>query len=200
MHTDTMFSQAWVVPRNDENKPIPPVKDMNPPLHAFAGFFIQYPDDDRVPPERGMVSTISDDPPMLNWLYIDRNTYAVTHGNRTASIEHIVGVWDWTEDEKFITLDEWEGFAVVDESATPGYKDTPWAKDGLRWALYFDMDDNGLKGRRGKRKMFEVALERRCQSAEDQLKQLEDAERKMQVKSRGGLKTQFTAPGADRRK
>ena len=83
---------------------------------------------------------------------------------------------DWTEDEKYITLDEWEGFAVIDESATPGYKDTPWAKDGLRWALYFDIDDNGLKGKRGKRKMFEVTLERRCQSAEDQLKQLEDAE------------------------
>ncbi|KAF2726790.1 hypothetical protein EJ04DRAFT_570958 [Polyplosphaeria fusca] len=192
--------KAWIVPRDAENKPIPPIEDMSPPLHAFAGFFIQYPDEDRLPPERGMVSTISEDPPVLNWLYIDRDTYAATYGNRTASIKHIVGVWDWTDDEKFITLDGWEGFVAMDESAVDGWKDTPWGKEGLRWALYFDIDDNGLKGRKRGRESFEVTLERRCQSEADQLKQMEEAEKKMQVKSRGDLKTQFTAPAAEQRR
>ena len=77
---------------------------------------------------------------------------------------------------------------------------TPWGREGLRWALYYDVDDNGLKGRRKGRDMLEVTIRRRLQSAEEQLKQMEDANKKMQVKSRGDLKTQFTAPANDRKK
>ncbi|KAF2186403.1 hypothetical protein K469DRAFT_573494 [Zopfia rhizophila CBS 207.26] len=188
--------KVWIVPRNENNKPIPPRDDIKPPLHAFAGFYIQYPDEERCPPERGLVSTISDDPPMLNWIYVDRSTYELRYGNRTASIAHIVGEWDWTEDESRLILEGWEGFVAVDEGDGEG---TPWGAEGLRWALYFDRDDNGLKGRRKGRDMLEVELGRRLQSEEEQLKQLEEADRKMQVKSQGDLKTQFTAP-ADKKK
>jgi len=191
------------VPRSENGKmPLPPdeMKKIEPPLHAFAGFYIQYPDDNRFPPERGLVSTISDDPPMLNWIYMDNTTYALRYGNRTTSITHMVGEWDWTSDEKYMLLDGWEGFVAIDEwNGADEDESTPWGREGLRWAIYFDKEDNGLKGRRKGRDMFEVQLERKLQSEEEQLKQLEEAEKKMQVKSRGGLSTQFTAPAADRK-
>lgn len=193
--------KVWIVPRDDEGKPRPPDErvNMDPPLHAFAGFYIQYPDKDRCPPERGLVSTISDDPPMLNWLYCDRSTYELRYGNRTVSIAHIVGEWDWTEDESNLILDGWEGFVAVDEwNGADEDATTPWGREGLRWALYFDKEDNGLRGKRKGRDMFEVTLQRKMQSEEDQLKMMEAAERKMQVKSRGGLSTQFSAPAKER--
>lgn len=189
--------------KDGKSVPVPPVDDLSPPLHAFAGFYIQYPDDDRFPPERGLVSTISDDPPMLNWIYCDRATYELRYGNRSASIEHIVGAWDWTEDESCVTLDGFEGFVAVDESSTMSEKEwekTEWGKEGLRWAVYFDVDDNGLKNHKGKKSTLEVTFERKLQSEEDQLKQLEEANRKMQVKTQGDMKSQFTAPAADKKK
>jgi hypothetical protein len=192
--------KVWVVPRNEDNLPIPPV-EVSDPLHPFAGFYIAYPDEARNPPERGLVSTISDDPPMLNWIYIDKETYELRYSNRSGSIEHHVGVWDWTEDETHLTFEGWEGFMAIDEwDGADEDPTTPWGKEGLRWALYFDKDDNGLKGRRKGKDMFEVSLKRRIQSAEEQLKQNEAAEKKMQVKSRGGLSTQFAAPQKERDK
>ncbi|KAL1596494.1 hypothetical protein SLS60_009141 [Paraconiothyrium brasiliense] len=195
------FMQVWVVPR-DENSPKPaPAPKLNPPLHAFAGFYIQYPDDERFPPERGLVSTISDDPPMLNWLYCDRKTYELKYGNRSASITQIVGEWDWTEDESALTLDGWEGFVAIDEwDGADEDNTTEWGREGLRWAIYYDIDDNGLKGKGKGRDMFEITLERKLQSEEDQLKQMEEANKKMQVKTAGDMKTQFTAPARELKK
>lgn len=100
-------------------------------------------------------------------------------------------------------LDGWEGFVAIDESSGMSeeeWEQTDFGKEGLRWAVYYDYDDNGLKGRRKKRNMFEVIFHRRLQSEEDQLKQMEEANKKMQVKSQGGLKSQFTAPAAERKK
>lgn len=197
----------WIVPtRTDETgKPFPDPDPPNPEpsFHAFAGFYIQYPDDNRCPPERGLVSTISDDPPMLNWIYCHNQTYCLHYGNRTASISHIVGEWDWTSDESHVMLEGFEGFVAVDESSNMSeeeWEQTEWGKEGLRWAVYFDRDDDGLRGegRRKGKKVLEVGLRRRLQSEEDQLKQLAEAEKKMQVKSRGGLSTQFTAPAKER--
>ena len=133
---------------------------------------------------------------MLNWIYVDSATYALRYGNRTASIAHIVGEWDWTEDESDVMLEGWEGFVAVDEGAEGAEE-----RDGLRWALYFDRDDDGLAGGKkvGGRKRVEVVLKRRVQSDEEAKRQMEEAERKMQVKSRGGLKTQFTAPARERK-
>lgn len=117
--------------------------------HPFTGFYIAYPDDDR-PFTRGIVSTISVDPPMLNWIYIDKATYELKYANRSGSIAHHVGSFDWTSDDNdsSVTFDEFEGFVAVEE------------KDG-EWALYFDMDDNGLKAKRKGRKAVEVSLVRR---------------------------------------
>ncbi|KAI4676314.1 uncharacterized protein J4E88_007228 [Alternaria novae-zelandiae] len=196
--------KVWVVPRDEDNKPMWPDGadgEGREPLHPFAGFYIAYPDEDRSPPERGLVTTISDDPPMLNWVYCDKKTYELRYSNRTGSIMHHVGVWDWTEDETHLTFEGWEGFMAIDEwDGADEDPDTPWGKEGLRWAVYFDKDDNGLKGRHKGRDMFEISLKRRIQSAEEQLKQNEAAEKKMQVKSRGGLSTQFAAPQKERDK
>lgn len=140
---------------------------------------------------------------MLNWIYVDRATYEIRYGNRSTSITHVVGEWDWTDDESALTLEGWEGFVAVDESSAMSeeeWEKTEWGKEGLRWAVYFDRDDNGLKGKKGKKNTFEVVLERRLQSEEEQLKQLEEANKKMQVKTQGDMKTQFTAPAADRKK
>ena len=193
--------KAWVVPRDDKGDPLPPdeEKTLEPPMHAFAGFYIQYPDENRCPPERGLVSTISDEPPVLNWVFVDRETFEIRYNNRSGSIEHIVGEWDWTADETHMLFQGWEGFVVVDEwDGADEDESTPWGREGLRWALYYDVGDDGLRGRRKGRDMFEVALERKIQSEEDQLKQLEEAEKKMQVKTRGGLSTQFSAPAKER--
>jgi hypothetical protein len=193
--------KAWVVPRDDKGDPLPPdeEKKLEPQMHAFAGFYIQYPDESRCPPERGLVSTISDEPPVLNWVFVDRETYEIKYNNRSGSIEHIVGEWDWTQDETHMLFQGWEGFVAVDEwDGADEDESTPWGREGLRWALYYDIEDNGLRGRRRGRDLFEVALERKIQSEEDQLKQLEEAEKKMQVKTRGGLSTQFSAPAKER--
>ena len=82
-----------------------------------------------------MVTTISDDPPFLNWVYVDRNTHEVKYGVRGDAESHLVGPWDNTKVDRRLTFQGWEGFVAVEES------------DGSPlWALYFDVDDNGLKG------------------------------------------------------
>jgi len=70
---------------------------------------------------------------MLNWIYVDKNTMEVKYGNRTQSIEHIVGHWDWTQDEAGVILADKEVWAAVEE------------EDGV-WALYYDMNNDGLAG------------------------------------------------------
>jgi hypothetical protein len=86
---------------------------------------------------------------MLNWIYVDKDTMELKHGNRTQSRAHHVGPWDWAEeDEKGLTFESWEGFVAVQD-------------DEGEWQVYFDRDDDGLKGYVGKRKRkLEITLER----------------------------------------
>jgi hypothetical protein len=143
-----------------------------------------YPDESRVPTERGLVSTISVDPPMLNWIYCDKQSLELRYGNRTASIEHVVGPWDWTEDESGVLLEDWEGFVAVEEDER---------EDGLKWAVYYDKYDDDLgNGRKvdGKRRL-QCSLERRI--LPEELTKAEEAavEEKMRVKTTGDLKTKW---------
>jgi hypothetical protein len=80
----------------------------------------------------GLVSSIQDNPPMLNWLYADKETYELKYGNRTQSCEHIPAPWDWTNDETEVVLER-RGFCAVRE------------EDGS-WAVYFDRDRDNLEG------------------------------------------------------
>lgn len=54
---------------------------------------------------------------MLNWIYVDRRTRELSHGNRTQSREQIVGPWGWDAGEEGgaggVTLGGAEGGVVV---------------------------------------------------------------------------------------
>jgi hypothetical protein len=118
--------------------------------HPFTGFYIAYPDDARGH-TRGLVSTISVDPPMLNWVYVDKHSFEVRYSNRSGSIEHHVGDFDWTtdaDDDSRVTLVGREGFVAIEESAR-------------RWALYFDWEDDGLRSHCLGRKAVKIKLQRR---------------------------------------
>jgi len=56
------------------------------------------------------------------------------YGNKSASIDHHVGPWDWTAEERVITFDDADVFTVVEDPKT------------RRWQLYYDMNDDGLEG------------------------------------------------------
>ncbi|KAI2633118.1 hypothetical protein GGS26DRAFT_590713 [Hypomontagnella submonticulosa] len=113
--------------------------------YPFSGYYLPYPEKSY----EGLVSTISDDPPMLNWIYVDKDTYEVKYGVRADAQPHITGPFDCTRQDRRMTLEGWEGFVAVEEF--PGI-----------WALYFDRDDDGLvtKVPMGTR-VLEVELTRR---------------------------------------
>lgn len=118
--------------------------------HPFEGFYIEYPDPERPRPlPLGLVSTISKDPPMLNWIYVDKNTREVRYGNRTQSRAHIVGSWGWNAGEEGgaggLTLEGGEGAVAVE------------ADDG--WEIRWE-DDSGNVGVEGRRKLT-ISLDRK---------------------------------------
>lgn len=100
--------------------------------HLFAGYYLPHPDGSWGRKGEGMVSTIQDDPPFLNWIYVDKDTYEVKYGTRKECEGHLVGPWNCTPIEKRTMFDGWEGFVVVDQ------------REG-GWALYFDLEDDLLQ-------------------------------------------------------
>lgn len=90
------------------------------------GYYFTYPSEEK---HLGMVSTIADDPPMLNWIYCDKDTGMVKHGGRQATIGHTIGPWYWSNDEVWLTLegDTLQFVAVQDEETQ-------------RWCVYWDKD------------------------------------------------------------
>ncbi|KAF4826791.1 hypothetical protein CGCTS75_v008775 [Colletotrichum tropicale] len=101
------------------------------PGHKFSGYYFNYPSEENY---RGLVSTISDDPPMLNWIYVDADTRAVRHGGRKDTIGHVIGPWGWTEDERHLMLrGSGMGFVAALE-------------DDGRWAVYWDPDGRLRQG------------------------------------------------------
>lgn len=113
--------------------------------HQFSGFYLDYPAGEK---PQGLVSTISRDPPELNWIYANSRTGELRYGNKTASVNHIPGPWDWTDDQAAVTLEGWEGFVVLEEE--PGV-----------WALYYDLNEDRLRDIRRGSRVLEVTLERR---------------------------------------
>lgn len=125
--------------------------------HPFTGYLLPFPNCNYL----GLVSTISKEPPMLNWIYIDRETYEVKYGVRKVSETQVTGPFDYKtgvismtitpskgeverneEGEKRLKLNNREGFVAVEEEEDV-------------WKLYFDVDNDGLKkvkaGNSGKR-------------------------------------------------
>lgn len=66
-------------------------------LRPFSGYFLKYHNMEEHWRQQGyaygegMVTTISDDPPFLNWVYMDRYTHEVKYGVRDAAEPHFVG-------------------------------------------------------------------------------------------------------------
>jgi hypothetical protein len=120
----------------------------NPSGHPFAGYFLPYPDEDWGRKGEGLVSTITDEPPQLNWIYVDQDTGEVKYGLRAEAENHLVGPWDCTRIDKRLTLEGWEGFMAVKAGQGP-------------WALYFDQEDNGLKGKVAKCQILQIELTRK---------------------------------------
>ncbi|KAI0130065.1 hypothetical protein BJ170DRAFT_681537 [Xylariales sp. AK1849] len=131
IHTDTGLHG------NNDNGPA-----ANP--HQFAGYFLPYPDTRY----EGLVSTITDEAPILNWIYVDRNSYEVKYGLRVTAQPHLTGPFDCTRQDRRLIFDSWEGFAAVEEE--PGV-----------WALYFDYEDDGLSKISSEKRVLEVELTRR---------------------------------------
>ncbi|KAI1086531.1 hypothetical protein F5B19DRAFT_137919 [Rostrohypoxylon terebratum] len=97
--------------------------------HPFTGYFLPYPDTKY----SGLVSTICDEPPIMNWIYIDRNTYELKFGTRPWAQPNWPGPFDCSRQDRRLTFAGWEGFFAV--------------KEGDFWALYFDIDQDNLKSK-----------------------------------------------------
>lgn len=119
-----------------------------PAGHPFTGYFLPHPQHNWGWQGEGLVSTIGPGPPQLNWIYVDKDTNELKYGNKIEVGEHIVGPWNCTKIDRRMTFEGWEGFLAVKEKP-----DT--------WALYFDREDDGLKGKVSKRRVLEVELTRK---------------------------------------
>ena len=143
--------------------------------HPFEGFYIEYPDPERPRPlPLGLVSTISKDPPMLNWIYVDKNTREVKYGNRTQSRAHTVGSWGWDAGEEGgvggLTLEGKEGAVAVE------------VIDG--WEIRWEGQDGNV-GVEGRQKL-PISLERKMlePKEEDEPKHVRASEREDDIQVR----------------
>ena len=98
---------------------------------------------------------------MLNWIYVDRDTHEAKYGVREEAERHLTGPMglvnrtamkavgpaqpDDSAVEHRYTFNGWEGFVLVEEVENA-------------WALYFDLDDDGLKGKVEGKRVTEVEL------------------------------------------
>ncbi|KAF4469333.1 hypothetical protein FALBO_3775 [Fusarium albosuccineum] len=90
--------------------------------HKFLGWYFKYPSEEG---HLGLVSMVSDDPPALNWIYVDKDTHAVTYGGRKDTVGHVIGPWGWSDDDRFLTLeDDHDSFVAV--------------RDDKGWAVFWD--------------------------------------------------------------
>jgi len=152
---------------NPETEGPLPLKGNDRPDHPFTGFYLDFqptksPNShdmferlNKPASFRGLVSTISEIPPTLNWIYVHSGTYEVCYGSRAEAAGHILGPWDWTDDEVGLTLEGWEGFVAVEEGRD-------------RWKVYYDRDENKLKNKVSGRRVLECSLERKVIEEEDE--------------------------------
>ncbi|KAF1836163.1 hypothetical protein BDW02DRAFT_254698 [Decorospora gaudefroyi] len=102
-------------------------EDGSPLGHPYAGYYLPYPDTKH----EGLVTTITDVAPIMNWVYIDKDTHEARYGVRVDAQPNFTGPFDCTRQDRRLTFDGWEGWCAVEEA--PGL-----------WALYFDIGDDAL--------------------------------------------------------
>jgi len=112
--------------------------------HQYAGYYLPYPDKTY----EGLVTTVTDAAPIMNWVYVDAKTHQLKYGVRKDAEPNITGKFDCTRQDHRLTLMDWEGFCAVE--VHPGI-----------WGVYFDLNDDGLTGKvpAGTR-VLEIELER----------------------------------------
>jgi hypothetical protein len=61
--------------------------------HPFTGVYHTHP---LFAPNNlsGLITTISQDPPLLRWVFVDAKTFEVKYGSKAESEGQIVGPWD----------------------------------------------------------------------------------------------------------
>ena len=114
-------------------------------LHELTSYMLPYPSTSY----DGLVTTINDEN-MLNWVFVDAETYQLRYGVRKESQAHLTGPVDLlmtADGEKRLTFEGWEGFVVVKGRAG-------------EWGLYFDRDDDGLRQRAKGSSVVEVEVVR----------------------------------------
>lgn len=99
--------------------------------HKFSGHYFPYPSSEQ---PLGLVSTTQDNPPMLNWIFIDVHTHELRYGGQKDTLGHITGPFGWSsDDERTLTLQaNDDNFVAIRE------------EQGL-WAVRWDPDDK-LRG------------------------------------------------------
>ncbi|KAK1994142.1 hypothetical protein LX36DRAFT_641964 [Colletotrichum falcatum] len=145
--------------------------------HPFEGYYLPYPESRF----SGMVSTITHEAPIMNWIFVDPVTYQLRFGNRVAADGNLTGPWECTRQDRRLTLCGWEGFcAVLEESGV--------------WGLYFDCDGDGLRQRFNGdgRIVIEIELLRREMRTRKPELVLPDSQQKEQSDQGGG--TNGTSP------
>ncbi|KAH5102666.1 hypothetical protein HBH68_206630 [Parastagonospora nodorum] len=105
-------------------------EDGMPSGHPYAGYYLPYPDSKH----EGLVTTITDVAPVMNWIYVDKETHEVKYGVRLDAQPNLTGPFDCTRQDRRLTFGGWEGFCAIEEG--PGI-----------WALYFDVSDDGLQSK-----------------------------------------------------
>ena len=97
------------------------------PGHPFTGYYFMYPSEEQ---KLGLVSTIAEDPPMLNWIFVDKDNNLLRHGARGDTLGgHVIGPWNWTDDEEWLTLDKDDSHFIA--VLLPNDKWTiAWDRDG----------------------------------------------------------------------
>ncbi|KAF7574476.1 hypothetical protein PtrM4_060990 [Pyrenophora tritici-repentis] len=120
-----------------------------PHHHPFSGYYLPFPNSNF----EGIVSTISNDPPQLNWVYLDTDSdiFQISHGLRVDAEQGQAGSWGarvCPNGEKRFLFNNWEGFIAVESEGEPDL-----------WRLCYDKFDDGLKGKiRAGQRTVEVEL------------------------------------------
>jgi hypothetical protein len=113
--------KLWIDTGTDDGAPLG---------HPYAGYYLPYPDSTY----EGLVTTITDVAPVMNWVYIDKETHEAKYGVRLDAQPNLTGPFNCTRQDRRMTFDGWEGWCAVEEA--PGL-----------WAVYFDVSDDGLRSK-----------------------------------------------------
>ena len=111
--------------------------------HKFTGYYFTYPSEEK---HMGLVSTIAEDPPMLNWIYVHKETSLVRHSGRQETIGHTIGPWFWSKDERWLTLQGGSGDFVAIQDEETGNWCVAWDGDGRIRDGVADDDDSEDEG------------------------------------------------------